>query len=90
MGAYSVLVYSGQRSLPALHLVAAGDTPTASAIADDLLVRSPAAVGVEVVCDGMRLYARGVVPVGVARPTNALADASVGGDVETALPLLRA
>jgi hypothetical protein len=77
VGAYSVLVYSGQRSLPALRLVTASDTLTASAIADDLLAQSPSGVGVEVVCNGMRLYARGVVPIGGSR--HSWADASAGG-----------
>jgi len=66
VGRYSVLIYSGQRSPPALHPVAASDALTASDIADDLMSRSPSAVGVEVVRDGERIYARGVVPVVVA------------------------
>jgi hypothetical protein len=75
VGAYSVLVHSGQRSLPDLHSVAASDMLAAAAIADELLVQSRSGVGVEVVCDGNRLYARGVVPVGESRRAIALVEA---------------
>jgi hypothetical protein len=70
-----VLVYGGQRSLPALHLVAASDVSAAAAVADDLLAQSSSGIGVEVVCEGKRLYVRGVVPAGRA---NGLAEVSTG------------
>jgi hypothetical protein len=63
--AYQVLIYGGQPSPPAAHLVTADDSSVAERIADDLMAQSPHAVGVEVLCDGERCYARGVVP---ARP----------------------
>jgi len=85
VGVYNVLVYGGEPSLPAVHLVAASDATTASAIADDLLVQSPDGVGVEVVCDGKRLYARGVVPVSAPRALSAISDASAERCVETRL-----
>ena len=84
MGAYSVLVYGGQRSARTLHFVAASDTQMASAIADDLLAQSPSGVGVEVMRDGERLYVRGVVPIDASR-LSVVADASARDAAETGL-----
>jgi hypothetical protein len=90
VGVYNVLVHSGRRSLPDRHLVTAIDMPMASDIADDLLTRSLCGVGVEVVSDGERLYARGVVPARAARPTTVSPGDSVRGDLEAGLPLHQA
>jgi hypothetical protein len=90
VGVYSVLVHSGRRSLPARHLVTAIDIPMASDIADNLLTRSLSGVGVEVVSDGERLYARGVVPARATRLTTVSPGDSVQGIREAGLPLLQA
>jgi hypothetical protein len=84
VGDYSVLVHSGQRTLPVLHSVAASDMLAAAAMADELLAQSRGGVGVEVVRDGNRLYARGVVPVGESHRTTARVNA-VAGDAEAGL-----
>jgi hypothetical protein len=91
VGYYSVFVYGGRRSLPTRHLVAAGDLPSASAIADDLLARSAKGVGVEVVRNGEPLYARGVVPARAFRqPMTDLQGDEIRGDLAPAPPRLQA
>ena len=62
MRSYHVLVYSGRPLPPALHVITAIDDEMSSERADQLLVESLDAIGVEVTHAGQRLYARGAVP----------------------------
>ena len=62
MPAYRVLVYGNGRA-PDLHIIDASTDARAEAVADCLMVEAPNSLGVEVVCEGRRVYVRGVVPV---------------------------